>query len=123
MGLSHRWAITHSALKETLSGGAPMTRETQRLRIFDALFCFAILAGVANFGYHALQGEYGVFSMIAVEAEERALQADLERLAIERAELENRVLRLSDGYLDLELLDETARATLGLIRANEIVLR
>lgn len=100
-----------------------MTRETQRLRVFDALFCFAILAGVANFGYHALQGDYGVFAMIAVESEERALQAELASLAVQRDALENRAARLSESYLDLDLLDETARATLGLMRPDEVTLR
>jgi cell division protein FtsB len=100
-----------------------MTGEAQRLRIFDALFCLAILAGVAKFGHSALQGDFGVFAMIAVEAEERALLAELDRLAVERAALENRALRLSDDHLDLDLLDEAARTTLGLIRPDEVVLR
>ena len=31
--------------------------------------------------------------------------------------------RLSDNYLDLDLLDQQARDVLGLIRADEIVIR
>ncbi|MFN3615590.1 MAG: FtsB family cell division protein [Rubrimonas sp.] len=100
-----------------------MRQETQRLRFFDALFGFAILAGVANFGYHALQGDHGVFAVIAIKAEERALRAELQRVSAERAELENRTQRLSEAFLDLDLLDETARAQLGLMRPDEATLR
>ena len=37
--------------------------------------------------------------------------------------MENLTLRLSDDYLDLDLLDEQARSVLGMIRADEIVIR
>jgi len=35
----------------------------------------------------------------------------------------NRAHRLSDEYLDLDLLDEQARKVLGLIRGNEIIVQ
>ncbi|PIP97673.1 MAG: septum formation initiator precursor [Rhodobacterales bacterium CG18_big_fil_WC_8_21_14_2_50_71_9] len=97
--------------------------EGQRLRAFDAVFAFAILAGVANFAYHAVQGDFGLFAIIASEAEERTLTADLAAVRAERATLENRVARLNAGFLDLDILDETARDTLGLIGADEVALR
>ncbi|HAM89325.1 MAG TPA: septum formation initiator precursor, partial [Rhodobacteraceae bacterium] len=37
--------------------------------------------------------------------------------------MENLTHRLSDGYLDLDLLDEQARRVLGMIRPDEIVIR
>ena len=37
--------------------------------------------------------------------------------------MENRTRRLSDQFLDLDLLDEQARDVLGYIRADEIVIR
>jgi cell division protein FtsB len=36
--------------------------------------------------------------------------------------LENKTLRLSESYLDLDLLDEQARNILGFIRPDEIVI-
>jgi cell division protein FtsB len=39
------------------------------------------------------------------------------------AELENLTIRLSDGFLDLDLLDERARDVLGYVRYDEIVIR
>ena len=43
-------------------------------------------------------------------------QADVTRM-------QNLTRRLSDDYLDLDLLDERAREVLGLLRADEILLR
>ena len=45
------------------------------------------------------------------------------RLRAEIATLQNKTRRLSDDYLDLDLLDQQARDILGLVRADEIVLR
>jgi cell division protein FtsB len=50
------------------------------------------------------------------------LSAERERLAAEVAALENKTKRLSDTYLDLDLLDEQARDVLGLVRSDEIIL-
>ena len=44
-------------------------------------------------------------------------------LQLERAELENRVSRISDHNLDLDLLDERARLVLGLVRPDELIVR
>jgi cell division protein FtsB len=37
--------------------------------------------------------------------------------------MENLTHRLSDTYLDLDLLDQQARDVLGLLRSDEIVIR
>lgn len=37
--------------------------------------------------------------------------------------MQNLTRRMSDEYLDLDLLDERAREILGLIRADEVILR
>ena len=57
-----------------------------------------------------------------IEAEAATLAAERDRLAAEVAALENKTHRLSDTYLDLDLLDSQARDVLGLIRSDEIVL-
>jgi len=75
------------------------------------------------FIFSAVQGDHGLFRRIQLEAEVSALEAELAALAAERAVLENRTQRMSDEYLDLDLLDEQARDRLGLLRADEIVLR
>jgi cell division protein FtsB len=73
--------------------------------------------------FAGVQGEYGLFKRIQVDADVIQLRAERDRLAVELAELENRTRRLSDGFLDIDLLDQQAREMLGLVRADEVVLR
>jgi cell division protein FtsB len=82
----------------------------------------AILLGL-YFMFAAVQGDYGVFRRGEVLSEKRALEAELLELEIEVTQMENLTRRLSDDYLDLDLLDQQARDVLGLIRADEIVIR
>jgi cell division protein FtsB len=37
--------------------------------------------------------------------------------------MQNRTKRLSDEYLDIDLLDEQAREVLGYVRADEVVIQ
>lgn len=74
------------------------------------------------FTFAAVQGDFGVFRRVQATAEKEALIAERDRLRIEVARMENLTHRLSDSYLDLDLLDERARDVLGLIRADEIVI-
>lgn len=75
------------------------------------------------FTFAAVQGDFGLFRRIQVEAEEHRLARERDALSSELARIENKTRRLSDDYLDLDLLDEQSREVLGLIRADEIVIR
>lgn len=88
------------------------------LLIFSLLFLMG-----AYFVFAAVQGDYGIFRRVQVEAEIETLRAELDTLEADVASLRNMTRRLSDGYLDLDLLDTQARATLGLMRSDEIILR
>lgn len=74
------------------------------------------------FTFAAVQGEFGVFRRVQASAEKEALVAERDALKIEVARMENLTHRLSDSYLDLDLLDERARDVLGLVRSDEIVI-
>lgn len=89
-----------------------------------ALFYFLgmIMLGL-YFTFAAVQGDYGLFKRIEVQAEGQALVTELASLEEEVARMENLTRRLSDTYLDLDLLDQQARDVLGMIRADEIVIR
>ena len=82
----------------------------------------AFLVG-GYFTFAAVQGDYGLFRRAEIEAQERALAARLATLQAQVDEMENLTARLSDSYLDLDLLDQQARDVLGMIRADEIVIR
>ena len=82
----------------------------------------AMLCAAAYFAFAAVQGEYGVFRHVELSAQREALQAELDALDREAAMLTDRTRRLSDDFLDLDLLDERSRLVLGLARADEIVV-
>ncbi|ARE39680.1 Cell division protein DivIC (FtsB), stabilizes FtsL against RasP cleavage [Rhodovulum sp. P5] len=75
------------------------------------------------FTFAAVQGDYGLFRRVQIEADIQRLRNEKAALSASLEDLTNRTRRLSDGYLDLDLLDERAREVLGLIRADEIVIR
>lgn len=77
----------------------------------------------AYFVFSAIQGDYGVLRRAEYQAESNALRQNLEQLQISIALQENKTLRLSDHYLDLDLLDQQARDILGFIRPDEIVIQ
>lgn len=75
------------------------------------------------FTFAAVQGDYGLFRRVEIAAERDALSRDLAVLNTEITQMENLTRRLSDTYLDLDLLDQQARSVLGMIRSDEIVIR
>lgn len=85
-------------------------------------FGTAIVLGL-YFTFAAVQGGYGLFNRVQVDAEIVTLRETRDDLAQELAELENLTRRLSDEFLDLDLLDERARDVMGLLRPDEIVIR
>lgn len=91
---------------------------------FGAFLFFATAFVLAiYFTFAAVQGDYGLFQRVEIEAEYRALAAHRDELAEEIDRMENLTRRLSDDYLDLDLLDEQARSVLGMLRADELVIR
>jgi len=88
------------------------------------LIYFAAAFSLATyFTFAAVQGDYGVFRRAEIVVLARDLDVQLSQLKSEVAEMENLTKRLSDTYLDLDLLDQQARDVLGLLRADEIVVR
>ena len=98
-----------------------MRRTSPALGIL-AFFAVAFTLG-AYFTFAAVQGDYGLFRRAEIQADARLLQGQLDALNSQVAAMENLTTRLSDAYLDLQLLDEQARDVLGLLRADEIVIR
>ncbi|MFM2389618.1 MAG: hypothetical protein RLZZ437_1173 [Pseudomonadota bacterium] len=99
-----------------------MTRQTQPA-IGGMLFLFAMFLIGGYFAFAAVQGDFGVFRQVQIRAEVAELRQEKERLQAELTELSNRTRRLSDEFLDIDLLDQQARDVLGYVRADEIVIR
>lgn len=85
-------------------------------------FSIALALGT-YFTFAAVQGDFGLFKRAEINAEARSLQSQLETVSADVARMENLTRRLSDDYLDLDLLDEQTRLVLGMIRSDEIVIR
>jgi cell division protein FtsB len=75
------------------------------------------------FAFAAVNGEYGLLRRAEVAAEGRALRQDLDLVQVQVARMGNLTRRLSDDYLDLDLLDQQARDVLGMVRTDEIVIQ
>ena len=100
-----------------------MSTSRTRPRVGGTIFLIAALALGLYFAFGAIQGPYGLFERVEVQAEARRLKREREQLRSELASLENLTRRMSDDYLDLDLLDEQARSVLGLARTDEIIFR
>ena len=97
---------------------------TTRSRPWGTLIFFTVAFFMgAYFTFAAVQGDFGLFSRAEIEAQSAELRAQLETLETRVARMENLTRRLSDGYLDLDLLDEQARDVLGVMRSDEIIIR
>jgi len=100
-----------------------MNENSKSRSVVGYLTSVSVVALVAYFSYSAIQGPYGVLTLYKIETKEAQLQTQLEGLVTERMAAKNRAHRLSDEYLDLDLLDEQARKVLGLIRGDEIIVQ
>lgn len=87
------------------------------------IYMLGMLLIGAYFTFAAVQGDYGVFRSAELRLEARDLRVQLAEVEAEVAAMENLTRRLSDQYLDLDLLDERARDVLGMVRPDEIVIR
>ena len=99
-----------------------MSRSTS-LPVFQTVLAGVIVLAGVHFVFEAVQGEFGLFSRLDAETEHERLNAEYEALQADITRMENLTLRLSDHYLDLDLLDEQARSVLGVVRHDEVVLR
>ena len=93
-----------------------------RSKGYGYLLPIGLLTFGGYFVFAAIQGEGGILRRVELEAERTRLAADLDHLETRVAFMREQTRRLSDDYLDLDLLDERARDVLGLVRSDEIVI-
>ncbi len=100
-----------------------MTEHRTPKGLTPLLFCTAMFCLASYFTFAAVQGDYGIFKRVQIESEIEVLAAELEALESEVAEMRNKTRRLSDDYLDLDLLDIQAREVLGMMRMDEVIIQ
>ena len=99
-----------------------MKRTTRPALGTITFFAIAFALGL-YFTFAAVQGDYGLFRRAEIDAEAKDLSLRLSVVQEQVDEMENLTRRLSDDYLDLDLLDEQTRSVLGMLRSDEIVIR
>jgi cell division protein FtsB len=92
----------------------------KRARYIAAPVLGACLMGY--FCYHLVQGERGLIAWLRLTNDIRDAKEQAATIHEEREALERRVSHLRTESLDLDLLDERARATLNVARPDEIVI-
>jgi cell division protein FtsB len=100
-----------------------MTRHRSRPSVGSAIYLASAFTVGSYFAIAGVQGEFGLFRRIQIDAEAEVLRVERTGLEAELTVLRNRTRRMSDAYLDLDLLDEQVRDVLGYVRADEVVIR
>ncbi len=70
----------------------------------------------------SFKGEFGVYAKYHLLAKEKVLANELNIITKEAKIIKNRIKRLSNTSLDLELLDQQARIILGMIGEEELIV-
>lgn len=85
-------------------------------------FGLTVFALVAYFGYFAVYGNHGLVTWLRLDHEIATKRTELEQLQAQRGVLEHRVRLLRPESVDPDLLEEQARARLGLADRDEVVI-
>ncbi len=85
-------------------------------------FPLIVMSLVLYFGYFAIYGNHGLANWIRLQHEIDLKQAELDQIRTERTALEHRVRLLRPESVDPDLLEEQARARLGLSEPDEVVI-
>jgi cell division protein FtsB len=85
-------------------------------------FALIVISLVTYFGYFAVYGNHGLVNWMRQQEQIDLKQADLDRARDERLALEHRVRLLRPESVDPDLLEEQARARLGLSGPDEVVI-
>ena len=80
------------------------------------------VCAVVYFGYHALQGERGVMTLMQLERRVDQAEVDLRAVEAERDALERNVELMRPTSLDRDMLEERARVVLNYTRPDEVVI-
>ena len=100
-----------------------MSARPARRSLLRRLLLLALLAAyLSYFGFHAMNGSYGLRALAELEVEAERLALELDALQTERSELDARAALLRPGGIDPDMVDELARRDLNVIAPNEVVI-
>jgi cell division protein FtsB len=79
-------------------------------------------AAVSYFMFHAQHGARGIAARDTLKQDIRELHGELAALTSERSLWEQRLALVRDDAVDRDLLEESARATLGRVHKNDVLI-
>jgi cell division protein FtsB len=93
-----------------------------RRRTRQAIVPVVAICVTGYFGYHLVQGDYGLVSWLRLSHEIEETKAQLAQVSDQREALERRVSLLRPESLDRDMIEERARVTLGFAHENDLVI-
>ena len=100
-----------------------MVSHRRRRTILTALGLYVLAAlFIGYFGVNAFTGNHGLRAQADLEQQLAAMQQELNGLKAERNDWERRVSLLRPDRIDPDMLDERARALLGLADPRDLTL-
>lgn len=90
-------------------------------RVRFAALSVGLSAVIVYLAFHAVTGRQGLIAYMDLQRQEETLAGEWDALSLERAQLEARAARLRPETLDLDYLDERARALLAAGDPDEVV--
>jgi cell division protein FtsB len=76
----------------------------------------------AYFTYHAVEGDRGLLAWLQLQQEVESAQGELAKVSRVREALAHQTELLRSEAIDPDMLDERARAVLGLMRKDEVII-
>ncbi len=98
----------------------PLGKITDFARLITAPIIGALVVGY--FAYHSLKGDHGLSAYLLLTTEVTKAESVLAERVEERVLIERRTKLLGPENLDLDTLDERARAVLNLLEKDERVI-
>jgi cell division protein FtsB len=83
---------------------------------------FLALSVVGYFIYHSIQGDRGILAWVQLQDRLSQSVAELNKIMLERQNLEEKVQALRPESINRDLLDQQVRLKLGYTRPDEIVI-
>jgi len=98
-----------------------MTAKTRKPMAF--LSGFVLLSAIISFfGFHIVSGDRGLMARPVLERKIIQAEEQLALLTKHQRFLQQRIALLHNGYVDADMLAETARAELGLFGPDDVIV-
>ncbi|MEO0636977.1 MAG: septum formation initiator family protein [Pseudomonadota bacterium] len=98
------------------------TRQKRRTRLRYFIVPVLSVGCLSYFAHHAYEGTYGLRSSEALSERALQLKTELAELSSKRERLEWQVKLLEDGSIERDMIDERARAVLGVAGPRDVLI-